>query len=89
LIDRDFVFHTEIAPAKPMIAEDLTEPVMAGGVIRVLEHRTNDLLRTIWRIHSIFCCTARTKPLYLKEIIRNRVLFSPISIIENYRSCLS
>jgi len=37
LIDRDFVFHAEIAPAKPMITEDLTEPVMSGGVIRVLE----------------------------------------------------
>jgi hypothetical protein len=33
----DFVFHAEIAPAKPMITEDLTEPVMASGVIRVLE----------------------------------------------------
>jgi len=36
LIDRDFIFHAEIAPAKPMITEDLTEPVMSGGVIRVL-----------------------------------------------------
>jgi len=37
LIGWDFVFHTEIAPAKPMITENLTEPVMAGGVISVLE----------------------------------------------------
>ena len=47
LLDRDFVFHAEIAPAKPMITEDLTEPVMAGELIRVLERRTNDLLRAI------------------------------------------
>lgn len=37
LIGWDFVFHAKIAPAKPMITEDLTEPVMAGGVIRVLK----------------------------------------------------
>lgn len=64
LIGRDFVFHTEIAPAKPMITEDLTEPVMAGGVVRVLERRKNEFLWTIWRIHSNFCCTAHTNLLY-------------------------
>jgi hypothetical protein len=37
LVGRDFVFHAEITPAKLIITEDLTEPVMAGGVIRVLE----------------------------------------------------
>jgi hypothetical protein len=37
LVDRDFVFHAEIAPAKPMITEDLTKPVVASRVIRVLE----------------------------------------------------
>ncbi|MBA4383923.1 MAG: hypothetical protein C0410_04250 [Anaerolinea sp.] len=31
LVGWDFVFHAEIAPAKPMITEDLTEPVMSGG----------------------------------------------------------
>jgi hypothetical protein len=36
LIDKDLVFHAEIAPAKLMITKDLTEPVVAGWVIRVL-----------------------------------------------------
>jgi len=34
LLDKDFVFHTSSAPAKPMITEDLTEEVVAGGVIK-------------------------------------------------------
>ena len=54
LVGRDFVFHAEIAPAKPMITEDLTEPVMAGGVIRVLKRRKNDFLRAIWRILQLY-----------------------------------
>jgi hypothetical protein len=64
LIGRDFVFHAEIAPTIPMVAEDLAEPVMAGGMIRTLERGTNDLLWTVWRIHANFSCTACTTLLY-------------------------
>ena len=53
LIGRDFVFHAEIAPKIPMIAEDLTEPIMAGGVIGALERRTNDLLWGVWSVHGL------------------------------------
>ena len=33
LISGDFVFHTMVAPGLPLIAEDLAEPIMPGGMI--------------------------------------------------------
>ena len=96
LIDRDFVFHTEIAPAKPMITEDLTEPVMSGGVIRVLKRRTNDFLRAVWRIHSNFCCMAlyqtaillrdNTKSSFVHVIIGNNKFIYHLCFYSTYPS---
>ena len=64
LIGRNFFLHAKIAPAIPMIAEDLAEPVMASWMIGTLERRTNDLLWTIWRTHANYIYTARTTLLY-------------------------
>ncbi len=46
-----------------MITEYLTEPVMTGGVIRVLEGRTI-FFGASGIIHANYRCTARTKLLY-------------------------